>query len=63
MPILTRAQAKSVGGLDIIKGKGVVTGKAAMALRRALENPKIDPEKIRRFKEALEFHRGVKIIP
>lgn len=45
-----------------IEGKGIVTGKAAITLRRALEHPKVDPEKVKRLKEALQFHRGVKVI-
>ena len=45
-----------------IEGKGIVTGKAAITLRRALEHPKVDPERVKRLKEALQFHRGVKVI-
>ena len=45
-----------------IKGKGIVTGKAAITLQRALEHPKADPEKVKRLKEALQFHREVKVI-
>lgn len=37
----------------------VVTGKDAEIIRKALENPRYDPEKVKRFKEALEFHRQV----
>ncbi len=46
---------------QVIKGKGVVRGKAAMALRQALEEPKDDPDKVKRLKSALQFHRGVKM--
>ena len=45
-----------------IKGKGVVTGKAAMTLQRALEKSKADPEKAKKLEEAVEFHRGVRVI-
>ncbi len=38
-----------------IIGKGVVTGRAAETLRKALESPKYDPKKVKRFKEAIEF--------
>lgn len=44
---------------QVIIGKGVVTGRAAETLRKALENPRYDPKKVKRFKEALEFHRQV----
>ena len=45
-----------------IRGKGVVTGKAATTLRRAVAQPKADPQKIKKLEEALEFHRKVKEI-
>ena len=45
-----------------IRGKGVVTGKAATTLRRVLAEPKADPQKIKKLEEALEFHRMVKEI-
>ena len=45
-----------------IKGEGVVVGKAAIALKRALENPKPDPEKVRRLEEAIRFHSRVRVI-
>ena len=43
-----------------IKGKAVVRGKAAMTLRQALKEPKGDPDKVKRLKSALQFHREVK---
>ena len=45
-----------------IERKGIVTGRSAMALQRALDNTKADPEKAKRLKEALQFHREVKVI-
>ncbi len=45
-----------------IRGKGVVVGKAAATLRKALAQPKADPKKIKKLEEALEFHRMVKEI-
>ncbi len=45
-----------------IRGKGVVVGKAAATLRRALAEPKADPQKIKKLEEALQFHREVKEI-
>lgn len=55
----------SLGGGSMgqaIKGKGVVVGKAAIALKRALENPKPAPEKVRRLEEAIRFHTRVRVI-
>ena len=45
-----------------IKGKGVVRGKAATTLRRALERSKADPEKAAKLRSALQFHSEVKVI-
>ncbi len=47
---------------QVIKRKGVVTGKAAEKIRRALANAKPDPKKAKKLEEALEFHRSVKFI-
>lgn len=47
---------------QVIKGKGVVVGKAAARLKEALDHPKADPTKAKRLEEALEFHRKVKDI-
>ncbi len=44
-----------------IKGKGVVSGKAAMTLQRALEKSKADPEKAKKLKSALQFHSEVRV--
>ena len=45
-----------------IKGKGVVVGKAAMNLRRALEKARATPQKAKKLEDAVRFHRGVKTI-
>ena len=45
-----------------IKGKGVVVGRAAKTLERALAKPKSDPQKAKKLEEALRFHRAVKVI-
>ena len=45
-----------------IKGKGVVVGKAAKTIERALSEPKSDPQKAKKLEEAVRFHRAVKII-
>ena len=47
---------------QMIKGKGVVRGKGAATLQRALAKSKPDPEKAEKLKSALRFHRGVKVI-
>lgn len=47
---------------QVIKGKGVVVGKAAATIHRALEKSRPDPEKAKKLRSALQFHRGVKII-
>ena len=60
----TVVRVSLVGGSmgQAIKGEGVVVGEAAIALKRALENPKPDPEKVRRLEEAIRFHSGVRVI-
>ena len=45
-----------------IKGKGVVVGKAAKSLRRALAKPQTDAHKAKKVEEAMEFHRTVRVI-
>lgn len=47
---------------QVIRGKGVVVGKAATILQKALARPKADPHKIKKLEEALEFHRKVREI-
>ncbi len=45
-----------------IKGKGVVSGKAASMIQQALAKSKADPRKAEELKSALRFHRGVKLV-
>ena len=45
-----------------IKGMGVVVGKAAKTVERALSERKSDPQKAKMLEEAVRFHRAVKII-
>lgn len=45
-----------------IKGKGVVSGKYAERLIKALENPQPATEKSETMQRALKFHKEVKVI-